>query len=69
MRTDGVQMAREAMHGIRDHVKDEFGAELHARPRRANTPAKAKNAQEAHEAIRPTDVTRTPDRRRRAPQP
>ena len=31
------------------------------RRRRANTPAKAKNAQEAHEAIRPTDVARTPE--------
>jgi DNA topoisomerase I len=60
MRTDGVQMAGEAIAGIRDHVKDSFGANyLPAAPREYTS--KAKNAQEAHEAIRPTDVTRTPD--------
>jgi DNA topoisomerase I len=60
MRTDGVQMAREAIHGIRDHVKDAFGPNyLPAAPREYQS--RAKNAQEAHEAIRPTDVTRTPD--------
>ncbi|WP_137124583.1 type I DNA topoisomerase [Roseomonas sp. HF4] len=60
MRTDGVQMAREAMIAIRDHVKDAFGADyLPPAPREYQS--KAKNAQEAHEAIRPTDVTRTPD--------
>lgn len=60
MRTDGVQMAREAIHSIRDHVKDTFGANyLPAAPR--EYVSKIKNAQEAHEAIRPTDVTRTPD--------
>ncbi|WP_428489628.1 type I DNA topoisomerase [Rhodopila sp.] len=60
MRTDGVQMAQEAVHGIRDHVKSSFGANyLPAAPREYTS--KAKNAQEAHEAIRPTDVTRTPD--------
>jgi DNA topoisomerase-1 len=60
MRTDGVQMAREAIFSIRDHVKDSFGADyLPAAPREYTS--KAKNAQEAHEAIRPTDVARTPD--------
>jgi len=60
MRTDGVQMAREAVSAIRDHVKGEFGPDyLPAAPREYSS--KAKNAQEAHEAIRPTDVTRTPD--------
>jgi DNA topoisomerase-1 len=60
MRTDGVQMAREAVHAIRDHVKDVFGSNyMPAVPREYST--KAKNAQEAHEAIRPTDVTRVPD--------
>ncbi len=60
MRTDGVQMAQEAIHSIRDHVKDSFGPNyLPAAPREYTS--KAKNAQEAHEAIRPTDVTRTPD--------
>ena len=60
MRTDGVQMAQEAIHSIRDHVKDSFGPNyLPAAPR--EYVSKAKNAQEAHEAIRPTDVARTPE--------
>jgi DNA topoisomerase-1 len=60
MRTDGVQMAREAISSIRDHVKGSFGTNyLPAAPR--EYVSKAKNAQEAHEAIRPTDVARTPD--------
>ncbi|OYW08372.1 MAG: DNA topoisomerase I, partial [Rhodospirillales bacterium 12-71-4] len=60
MRTDGVQMAREAMFAIRDHVKEVFGADyVPGAPR--EYASKAKNAQEAHEAIRPTDVTRTPE--------
>ena len=60
MRTDGVQMAREAMMSIRDHVSTSYGAEyIPAAPREYTS--KAKNAQEAHEAIRPTDVARTPD--------
>lgn len=60
MRTDGVQMAREAMIAIRDHVKDAFGPDyIPAAPREYSS--KAKNAQEAHEAVRPTDVRRTPE--------
>ena len=59
MRTDGVQMAKEAVSAIRDHVRTEYGLDyLPGAPREYST--KAKNAQEAHEAIRPTDVTRTP---------
>lgn len=60
MRTDGVTMAREAIMAIRDHVKGEFGPDyLPGAPREYTS--KAKNAQEAHEAVRPTDVSRTPD--------
>jgi DNA topoisomerase I len=60
MRTDGVQIAQEAILGIRDQVKGIFGPDyLPAAPREYTS--KAKNAQEAHEAIRPTDVTRTPE--------
>jgi DNA topoisomerase-1 len=59
MRTDGVQMAREAIHAIRDHVKADYGEPyLPGAPREYSS--RAKNAQEAHEAIRPTDVERTP---------
>jgi DNA topoisomerase-1 len=60
MRTDGVQMAREAIDSIRGHVREAFGAEyVPAAPR--EYVSKAKNAQEAHEAVRPTDVARTPE--------
>jgi DNA topoisomerase I len=60
MRTDGVQMAQEAIASIREHVGGSFGPNyLPAAPREYTS--KAKNAQEAHEAIRPTDVSRTPD--------
>jgi DNA topoisomerase-1 len=59
MRTDGVQMAREAIASIRDHVGQEFGAAyVPEKPREYIS--KAKNAQEAHEAVRPTDVARRP---------
>ena len=60
MRTDGVQMAREAIGAIRQHVAGAYGPDyLPAAPREYSS--KAKNAQEAHEAVRPTDVGRTPD--------
>ncbi len=59
MRTDGVQMAKEAVAAIRDHVGHAYGLDyVPAAPREYTS--KAKNAQEAHEAIRPTDVARTP---------
>jgi DNA topoisomerase-1 len=61
MRTDGVQMAREAIEAIRGHVGATYGANyLPAAPREYQS--RIKNAQEAHEAIRPTDVTNTPDK-------
>ncbi|MBL8582449.1 MAG: type I DNA topoisomerase [Rhizobiaceae bacterium] len=59
MRTDGVQMAPEAIASARDAITREFGEKyLPEKPRFYST--KAKNAQEAHEAIRPTDFSRTP---------
>jgi DNA topoisomerase-1 len=64
MRTDGVQMAPEAISGARDAIAKEFGARyLPEKPRYYTT--KAKNAQEAHEAIRPTDFSRLPKDMRR----
>jgi DNA topoisomerase-1 len=60
MRTDGVQMAREAITAIREHVGAIYGDNyLPGAPREYQS--RIKNAQEAHEAIRPTDVSRTPD--------
>ncbi len=59
MRTDGVQIAPEAIGPIRDAIASEFGKQyLPEKPREYST--KAKNAQEAHEAIRPTDISRHP---------
>src|SRR3569833_1082276 len=57
MRTDGVQMAPEAISAARKAVVDRYdSAYVPDRPRHYET--KAKNAQEAHEAIRPTDFGR-----------
>ncbi len=60
MRTDGVQMAADAIAGCRRLIKAEYGERyLPAAPRHYKS--KVKNAQEAHESIRPTDVMRRPD--------
>lgn len=59
MRTDGVSMAPEALASIRGHIRSHHGTEY--LPEKPNVySVKAKNAQEAHEAIRPTDVHKTP---------
>ncbi len=59
MRTDGVQIAGEAIDGIRRLIGNDFGSNyVPGAPREYK--AKAKNAQEAHEAIRPTDIMRKP---------
>jgi len=59
MRTDGVQIAGEAIAGARRVIENEYGKNyLPDAPRTYKT--KAKNAQEAHEAIRPTDLGRLP---------
>ena len=60
MRTDSFSIAAEAVMQIRDYIKGNFDTEyLPKSPIMYKT--KAKNAQEAHEAIRPTDIRRTPD--------
>lgn len=60
MRTDGVQMAEEAYQSSRAEIRSRFGGKyLPEKPRRYSS--KAKNAQEAHEAIRPTDFSLHPD--------
>lgn len=60
MRTDSFSLATEAVMQIRDYIKDHFEPEyLPKSPIIYKT--KAKNAQEAHEAIRPTDIRRSPD--------
>ena len=60
MRTDGIDMAPEAIAAARSAIEKEFGsAYLPPTPRIYQN--KAKNAQEAHEAIRPTDMFRHPE--------
>ncbi|MCG7518736.1 type I DNA topoisomerase [Ruegeria sp. Ofav3-42] len=57
MRTDGIDMAPEAVAAARDAITDRYGAEyVPDSPRIYKN--KAKNAQEAHECIRPTDMSR-----------
>jgi DNA topoisomerase-1 len=59
MRTDSFSLAAEAVMQIRDYVKKNFDADyLPKSPVMYKT--KSKSAQEAHEAIRPTDISRTP---------
>ena len=60
MRTDGISMSSEAISSMRGLIAQQYGADyLPDKPRLYKN--KSKNAQEAHEAIRPTDPTRTPD--------
>ncbi|MEM0936716.1 MAG: type I DNA topoisomerase [Pseudomonadota bacterium] len=60
MRTDGIDMAPEAVHAARDAIKEIYGPDyVPGTPRMYKN--KAKNAQEAHECIRPTDMMATPD--------
>lgn len=64
MRTDSTAMAEEAKTQIREYVAGKFGKEyVPAQPRTYTK--KAKGAQEAHEAIRPTSILREPERLRR----
>jgi DNA topoisomerase-1 len=59
MRTDGVYMAQEAVNSIRSAIASNYGKQyVPDAPRTYQT--KQKTAQEAHEAVRPTDVTRRP---------
>jgi DNA topoisomerase-1 len=60
MRTDSTSVAREAQQAAREFIAAEYGKEyLPAEPPQYKT--RAKGAQEAHEAIRPTDIQRTPN--------
>ncbi len=60
MRTDSVTLAEIAITEIREVIAERYGAEnVPETPREFKT--KAKNAQEAHEAVRPTSVARSPD--------
>ena len=59
MRTDSVNLASEAVMEIRDYISKEYGKDKMLKKARQFT-TKSKNAQEAHEAIRPTSINRVP---------
>lgn len=61
MRTDGVQLSEEAVGSCRSMIDQLYGQTYLPGQPRVYT-SKAKNAQEAHEAIRPTDLHRSPDK-------
>ncbi len=59
IRTDSVRVSDEALSALRAYIPERFGAEY--LPEKAIEYKGRKNAQDAHEAIRPTDIHRTPD--------
>ncbi|HEX3436553.1 MAG TPA: type I DNA topoisomerase, partial [Pseudacidobacterium sp.] len=63
MRTDSTRVAPDAIAGVREWIKSKLGNEY--LPASANTFKSKKDAQDAHEAIRPTDVNHHPDEIRR----
>src|SRR6202022_70647 len=61
MRTDSTRVAPSAADQARDYIKMMYGQQYLPDAPRLYTEGKAKNAQDAHESIRPTDPTRRPD--------
>jgi DNA topoisomerase-1 len=60
MRTDSTRVSEDALRDCRTHIETQFGKPY--LPEQANRYSKNGNAQDAHEAIRPTDVAYTPER-------
>lgn len=63
MRTDSVNVSQDALAQVREFIPSRFGADY--LPEKPNYYKSKKDAQEAHEAVRPTDVSRTPEDVRR----
>ncbi len=61
MRTDGTNLSADAVSDFRNFIKKSYGSEYIPNEANNYSGKKAKNAQEAHEAIRPTDINRTPE--------
>ena len=59
MRTDSVSVSQDALQQVREMIPERFGSNY--LPEKPNYYKSKKDAQEAHEAVRPTDVTRTPE--------
>lgn len=60
MRTDSVSLAKEAVEEIRSYISDNFSSD-YLPSKQPLYKSKTKNAQESHEAIRPTSILRSPD--------
>ena len=60
MRTDGTNISKEAIEDFRKFITDDYGDKYLPEAPNSYTGKKAKNAQEAHEAIRPTNISRKP---------
>ena len=60
MRTDGTNLSVDAVNSFRDYIENDLGKEYLPENPLNYSGKKAKNAQEAHEAIRPTEINRTP---------
>ena len=61
MRTDGTNISKDAISEFRTFIVSSYGDNYLPKEPNNYSGKKAKNAQEAHEAIRPTDISRTPD--------
>ena len=61
IRTDGTNLSKDAISSFRDYIKKEYGNEYLPNDHLNYSGKKAKNAQEAHEAIRPTNIIRAPN--------
>jgi DNA topoisomerase-1 len=64
MRTDSIRVAASACDSAREYIKDTYGSNYI--PTKATKFRKPKSSQDAHEAIRPTDVNRVPDKMSRS---
>ena len=61
MRTDGTNISKDAIETFRSYIGDNFGKNYLPQSSLNYSGKKAKNAQEAHEAIRPTEISRNPE--------
>ena len=62
MRTDGTNISKEAVNEFRSYIDDNFGKDYLPDQPLNYSGKKAKNAQEAHEAIRPTNIENSPEK-------
>ena len=65
MRTDSTRISNDALDEVRGMIAERYGADY--RPASPNVYKSKKDAQDAHEAIRPTSALRTPEERREIP--